>query len=364
VSTSLPALANDPATFRPGQVWLDNNGVAINAHGGGILFHEGVYYWFGEHKIAGPAGNKAEVGVHCYSSADLLRWKDEGIALPVSEDPQSDIAKGCILERPKVIFNRATGKFVMWFHLERKGQGYADARSGVAVADSPTGPYRYRESFRPNAGIWPRNLDPGERRALTAEEQDKLSGKTPGWHSSSLILRRDFAGGQMARDMTLFVDDDQAAYHIYASEENRTLQISRLTEDYLRPAGDYVRVFPDDYNEAPAIVKLGGKYYLISSGCTGWDPNPARSAVADHIQGPWTSLGNPCQGTEDQLKTTFRSQSTHLLPIQGAPGKVIFMADRWTPGDAIDGRYVWLPLRFQDGKPVLNWLEEWTFRDL
>ena len=43
----------------------------------------------------------------------------------------------------------------------------------------------------------------------------------------------------MARDQTLFVDDDGAAYHVYASEENSTLQISRLTDDYLAPAGDF-----------------------------------------------------------------------------------------------------------------------------
>src|SRR5262249_17442133 len=36
--------------FAPGQVWLDTEGHAINAHGGGILFHEGVYYWYGEFK--------------------------------------------------------------------------------------------------------------------------------------------------------------------------------------------------------------------------------------------------------------------------------------------------------------------------
>jgi hypothetical protein len=36
------ALAAD-AVFRPGQLWPDNNGVHINAHGGGLLAHEGVY---------------------------------------------------------------------------------------------------------------------------------------------------------------------------------------------------------------------------------------------------------------------------------------------------------------------------------
>ena len=93
--------------------------------------------------IAGEAGNAAQVGVRVYSSRDLSNWRDEGVALNVTADPTSEIAKGCILERPKVIYNRKTRKFVMWFHLEPAGQSYGAARSGVAVADRVRGPYRY-----------------------------------------------------------------------------------------------------------------------------------------------------------------------------------------------------------------------------
>ena len=94
-------------TFRPGELWPDNCGIHINAHGGGVLFHDGVYYWFGEHKIAGETGNAAHVGVHVYSSRDLYNWKDEGIALAVCDDLKSPVTRGCILERPKVILIRA-----------------------------------------------------------------------------------------------------------------------------------------------------------------------------------------------------------------------------------------------------------------
>lgn len=65
------------SSFYPGQIWKDDKGVLINAHGGGILLHKRTYYWFGEHKIEGRAGNQAHVGVHCYSSEDLYNWKDE-----------------------------------------------------------------------------------------------------------------------------------------------------------------------------------------------------------------------------------------------------------------------------------------------
>ena len=76
-----------------------------DVHGGGVMCHEGVYYWYGEHKIEGSAGNVAHVGVHCYSSTELCNWQDEGVALEVSDDPDHEITKGCILERPKVIHN-------------------------------------------------------------------------------------------------------------------------------------------------------------------------------------------------------------------------------------------------------------------
>lgn len=95
--------------FRPGELWKDTDGVAINAHGGGIMFHSGKYWWYGEFKTEGEAGNLAQVGVSCYSSDDLYNWKNEGIALAVSDEPSSDIERGCILERPKVIYNALMG---------------------------------------------------------------------------------------------------------------------------------------------------------------------------------------------------------------------------------------------------------------
>ena len=37
--------------------------------------------------------------------------------------------------------------------------------------------------------------------------------------------------------------------------------------------------------------RYNGKYYMLSSGCTGWDPNVAELAVADSIMGQWTTIG-------------------------------------------------------------------------
>ena len=362
------ALAQDvPAgvvsAFEPGAVWRDDHGVHVNAHGGGILYEQGMYYWYGEHKVAGAAGNYAQVGVHCYSSRDLLNWRDEGIALAVSDDPESPIARGCILERPKVVKCPATGKYVMWFHLELKGKGYSSALSGVAVADGPTGPFRFMRAGRINPGKWPLNLPEEEQRVELSPVMPVLtrSAYREGYDRLA-FLRRDWAGGQMARDMTIFVDDDGTAYHIYASEENSTLHIAELTTDYTAHTGRYVRLFPGRFHEAPAICKRGGRYYMVTSGCTGWAPNAARSMVADAMLGEWRELGNPCVG--EGAERTFGAQGTFILPVQGRPDTYIFMADAWRPANAIDGRYVWLPLQFtEDGALRLEMCKSWTLDD-
>ncbi len=342
--------------FRPGELWPDDKGVPINAHGGGILLHDGVYYWFGEHKIEGSAGNRAHVGVHVYSSRDLLHWHDGGIALTVSDDPRSEIVKGCIIERPKVIYNAKTKTFVMWFHLELKGRGYSAARAGLAVSDKATGPFTYVGSVRPNQGALPLDLEPGAEL-----DPHRLKDKKRRIEAAMAgdFVRRDLQGGQMFRDMTLFVDDDRKGYLLTSSEENLTLHLHELTDDYRGFTGKWTRIFPGESNEAPALFKRAGTYYLIASGCTGWFPNPGRSAMADSIWGPWTALGNPCRGTESENATTFESQSTYVLPAPGRPGEFIYMGDRWRPKNAIDGRYVWLPVEWENNRPVLRWHAEW-----
>lgn len=353
-------------SFTPGEIWPDNEGKHINAHGGGILYFQNKYYWYGEHKIEGELGNTAQVGVGCYSSNDLYHWKNEGIALSVVEnDSTHDIAKGCILERPKVIYNAKNGKFVMWFHLELRGKGYNEARSGIAVSDKPTGPFIFVKSFRPNAGYWPVNVQPFHFAPVKSSVKANYCGGKgclPAHPDSVNILGRDFRRGQMARDMNLFVDDNGTAYHIFSSEENSTLHISQLTDDYQSCTGKYIRIFSDRYMEAPAMFKRNGKYYLIASDCTGWAPNAARSAVADSIFGEWKELGNPCIGS-DSAKT-FHSQSTYVLSVQGKKDRFIFMADRWNPKNAIDGRYIWLPIKFEKDKPILQWMDKWDIRGL
>ena len=347
------------------ELWLDNNGERINAHGGGILYHGGRYYWYGEHKRSGPKGQLAFDGVHCYASEDLRGWRDAGLALKVLDDPAGPIGKGCRIERPKVIFCAATGKFVMWFHST--DAGHTLAKSGVAVADSPAGPFSFVRAFRPDAGRWPLNVTAADQDPATiaaaAEAEAAVGGFENGENEpvkEHNVLGLDFEGGQQSRDQTLFVDDDGYAYHIHASERNGTLHIAQLADDYLDHAA-YVRVLPGRWHEAPAIFKRDGKYYLLSSGCTRWAPNPARASVADHIFGPWTELGNPCRGVnptnQHGPETTYGCQSTFVLKVEGQD-RYIAMFDEWRPGRFDDSRYVWLPVRFTEGGFQIAWQDD------
>ncbi len=346
-----------PKTIQPGKIWRDTGGAHINAHGGGIMEHSGTYYWFGEHKA--DSTSSAMVGVMCYSSKDLVNWTNHGVAFAVSDNKGDDTERGCIVERPKVIYNAKTGKFVMYFHLELKDRGYAAARYGVAVSDKPMGPYRFLYSSRSDAGQYPENMSVAERAVLdTLNATHFKQWWTPQWTEAvkkGLFVKRDMAGGQMARDMTLFVDDDGKAYHIFSSEDNMTLHVAELNDDYTAHSGRYARVAPGGQNEAPAIMKKDGTYWMITSGCTGWEPNEARMFSAPSIWGPWTQHPNPCVGPK--ADKTFGGQSTFIIQKDG---RYIFMADQWRPKHPSDARYIWLPITFENGKPVVRWQDSWV----
>lgn len=360
VLMAVPLFSHAKGEIRSGQLWPDNHGVHVNAHGGGILYHRGTYYWFGEHKAENTSN--AMVGVTCYSSKNLTDWKNEGVALAVSDEQGSDIEKGCILERPKVIYNAKTRKFVMWFHLELKGLGYRAARAGVAVADKVTGPYHFLRSQRVNAYRYPLNVTESEKAAMAKlQPKDYAEWWTPKWRRAiekGLFLQRDLSTGQMARDQTVYVDDDGKAYHIFSSEDNLTLQIAELSEDYTFHKGRFVRVAAGGQNEAPAIFKKDGTYWMITSGCTGWEPNKARMFSARDIMGPWKQHESPCVGPKADL--TFGGQSTYVLKVEGRRDAFIFMADIWRPKHPSDARYIWLPIDFKNGLPVVEWRDEWT----
>lgn len=357
-----------------GEQYLDNNGNVIQAHGGQIQKWGDTYYWYGEDKST----NYNPAGVHLYTSKDLYNWTDEGVVLKtmesmdqfttdpyfsalygdLSEEEQQEIfhhldTNTAVVERPKVIYNESTDQYVLWFHADgpsRDGQGgahsYVKAEAAVAVSDTPEGPFTLLGSYR-------------------------------------LHTREGYSGNQgMARDMNLFVDEGvdangdgvDDAYIIYSSEENQTMYISRLNADYTyldKPQGeavegvDFTANFVGMSREAPAMFKYNDTYYLMTSGCTGWNPNPAQYATADSPMGPWTTQGNPC--VDAGKETTYKSQSTCIVPVDPENGKYMYMGDRWYPPYNLpvgDSRYVWLPVDFGYGGTMTisdesNWkLEE------
>lgn len=312
----LPSQENQ---IMPGKVWRDTSGRPIQAHGGGLLKVGDTIYWYGEEK---SQGYNNKVGVSCYSSRDLVHWKFESIALPSSGFP-IDFRDGGVCERPKVVYNARTKKYVMWSHLDARG--YAVSKPGVAISDKPTGPFTFLE-------------DKSVRPVATSTY----------------------------RDMNLWVDDDGTAYSFYSGEENATMHIVRLNADYTAPqmpmieGKTWTRNFVKRMREAPAPFKWKGKYFILTSGCTGWAPNPASYAVADSPLGPWTEHANPFVG--EGANTTFDSQSTFVYPLGG--DRFLYMGDRWKPDDLADSRYVWLPFTMKsDGTFQVEWRDAWKPMD-
>jgi hypothetical protein len=315
--------------IQPGERWLDTDGNPIQAHGGGILHHDGVYYWYGEHKD-GPTKDQGvsrvdAIGISCYSSRNLHDWHFEGLALEaVPNDPEHELHPSKVLERPKVLHNPTTKKFVMFTHVDVDDYGLGGV--GVAVSDRPEGPYTYLGSQQPC--------------------------------------------GFEGRDLTVFQEHDGTAYLFFASTKsefaehapnqgrNHTLRVARLSPDYLHAEELVAELFSGTYREAPAVFKWNGTYHLITSGCTGWDTNPAQHASASSIKGEWTVHGNPCLGAG--AETTFDSQRTFVLPVAAHLGAFVFMANRWNSKNLSDSRHVWLPIEIKHGQLEIRWHEAWS----
>ncbi|QWB22266.1 MULTISPECIES: RICIN domain-containing protein [Streptomyces] len=297
-----------PQTITNGTQFKDTSGNPVHAHGGGVLKVGSYYYWFGEHRNADNTFRY----VDAYRSTDLKNWEFRNHVLTEASDPELATAN---IERPKVMYNASTGKFVMWMHKEN-GTDYSEARAAVAVSDTVDGNYTWKGSFRP-------------------------------------------LGQHMSRDITVFVDTDGAGYMISAARENYDLQIYRLTADYTGIASLVANPWPGGHREAPALFKRGGVYFMLTSGATGWNPNQQQYATATSIGGPWSAMRNIGDAT------TYGSQTAFVLPVQGTSGtSYLYLGDRWGNsfgGTVNDSRYVWLPLNFSNSTTMsMSWSPEVT----
>ena len=342
-------------SFRPGQVWLDTEGKRIQAHGGSVMYIDGIYYWYGENKEKTDGENGIwHWGVRCYASRDLYNWEDKGIIIPPEPDnPESSLHPSACMDRPHIIYNKKTGKYVCWLKIMKKNQEQTET---VLTADHILGPYtKVRENLHPL--------------------------------------------GMSAGDFDLAVADDGKGYY-YFERVHSELICADLTDDYTDVTGYYSthfpRIAPPYVREAPAHFIRNGKHYLLTSGTTGYLPNPSEAAVADTWHGPFIVLGN--LHPSDTTNTSYHSQISSVFKVHGKEDLYIACADRWLPqamdkeyevykemfeslfhdgGKSFDfsrmgepvventsiADYIWLPLRFEDNRVVIEWKDEWRLED-
>ena len=360
--------------FYPGQVWLDTNGNRIQAHGGSVMFIDGTYYWYGENKEKTDGISPVwHWGVRCYTSKDLYNWEDKGLIIPPEPDDEtSSLHPNACVDRPHILYNKKTGKYVCWLKIMHKDQTQS---ATVLTANHILGPYTKLKE-----GLRPLNMSCG--------------------------------------DFDLAVASDGKAYY-YFERVHSELICADLNDEYTDVTGYYsshfVRPFPPFVREAPAHFVRKGKHYLVTSGTTGYSPNPSEIAVAETWHGPYTVLGNP--HTLDESNTSYHSQISSVFKVQGKKDLYIACADRWLPGEnhqqyeeyaklyeaffnpEIDiqpmimdiivktgkmpkdgnveafvkqllpvGRtqiadYVWLPFVFDGEMGTINWLDEWRLDD-
>ncbi|MBQ7916997.1 MAG: family 43 glycosylhydrolase [Firmicutes bacterium] len=352
-------------SIRPGQVWLDTEGKRIQAHGGSVIYIDGTYYFYGENKEKTDGISDIwHWGVRCYASKDLYNWEDKGVIIPPEpDDPTSSLHPTAQMDRPHIIYNKRTRKWVAWLKVMNLARN--EQTETILVADNFLGPYtKVREGLRPL------NMDGG--------------------------------------DFDLAVAPDGKAYYYFERVHTETI-CADLTDDYTNVTGYYSTHFPRKYppyvREATAHFLRKDKHYLLTSGTTGYLPNPSEVAVADTWHGPFTVLGDP--HPDDPTTTSFHSQVSSVFKVQGKKDLYIACADRWLPDymhlryedyaplyekqfnsdmenplegsanlmdDVINNtsvaNYVWLPLRFVEpceeypnGMVFIDWKDEWRIED-
>ncbi|QKW24012.1 RICIN domain-containing protein [Kitasatospora sp. NA04385] len=301
-----------PVQFTPGQAWTDTADAPLQLHGLGIVKAGSTWYGFGEDKTGESSADTSFQGIACYSSTDLAHWTPQGPAL--GRQSSGDLGPNRIVERPKVLYNAATKTYVMYLHIDDRG--YGERKVGVATSSTPCGPYTYRGSFRPL--------------------------------------------GQMSLDIGLFQDTDGTGYLLTEDRANG-LRIDRLSADYLG-VDSTVHLFPgqngqgEDF-ESPALVKAGGRYYLLGSHLTGWGTNDNVYSSAPSLTGPW----EPFRTFTPVGTRTYDSQTANIVPVQGSAGTTyVYAADRWNLADLGASPSIWLPMTISGTTVAVGWQNAWS----
>ncbi|KAG4425091.1 hypothetical protein IFR04_001861 [Cadophora malorum] len=272
----------------------------LQAHGGGIIEVNNLFYLIGENKLNGSAFQS----INCYSSPDLVTWTFVSKLLTLQSS--GDLGPNRVVERPHVIYNDKTKKYVMWMHID--SSNYGEAKAGWATSDSVCGSYTYGGSVQPL--------------------------------------------GYQSRDLNLFKDTDGSAYLLTEDRVNG-LRIDRLSDDYLTVLSP-VYLWPELYSyEASAIYKNGNTYFMFASDQSGWDPNDNIYCTSTSLTGPWSAWKTFATAGSK----TYNSQTGAVVNIRGVP---MYMGDRWKKDNLMTSTYVWLPLELSGTTATManrvNWI--------
>lgn len=299
------------AIMQGAQLFRDTNGEVAQLHGIGVQRFGDRWYAYGEIK---NNGNLFQ-GVACYSTTDFVTWRNEGTVLEVGEDG-SITGPERIIERPKVMRCPQTGKYVMYLHVDGKGD-YAYAHIGTAISDAPTGPFEFLNTMQ-------------------------------------------FRGYE-SRDIGVFQDEDGVGY-ILSEDRPHDTHIYRLSDDYLSIVEDVICLRGTNYwagYESPILIKKDGVYYWFGSCLTGWDCNDNMFATATDLHGPWSDF----TPFTPEGSHTYQSQCDIIVPLDGADqwhaGCFLYIGDRWNPDDLGNSPLVTLPIGIDDRRAVLQWRDSW-----
>jgi hypothetical protein len=288
-------------TINPGAIWNDQSGNAIQAHGEGIIKVGSTYYLLGEDKTSGANFQN----VKCYSSTNLQNWTF--VRNVLTRQASGDLGPSRIVERPHVIYNASTSTYVMYMHIDNNN--YSERKAGVATSSSVCGSYTYRGSSKPL--------------------------------------------GHDSLDDNLFLDGT-TGYFMSEDRTNKKLQIYRLSSDFLSVAALVKTV---DQHESPAMLKIGGTYYLFGSHLTGWATNDNEYTTATSITGTWSSW----RSFAPSGAKTCNSQTTSILPVSGSSTtSYVFLGDRWNANNLADSRYIWEPLTISGTNVSMTCQSSWT----
>lgn len=152
--------------------------------------------------------------------------------------------------------------------------------------------------------------------------------------------------GVYVRDMTIFLDDDDTAYLIAASNEagqsaNATIYIFQMNENYNDVTHVVKKMHENQFREFPSMVKRDGYYYLFTSQTAGWYPSQGGYTVTKNLSGTWSELRNIGNSS------TFSSQSGWVQGI-GDGKNCVMHAYRWVKSSDTAGSTL-CPIYFANG---------------